>query len=154
MGSRGRSVARLFELPDWSNRDPGPGVLGQRLKIIEVARDDGRADSSSGHGDVSVNHVSGAGLGEQCPNLMRLARPEAHHIAASQEPSQLSLSRRTAGLSDDRGGRDGNDTSLESGSVISPHVAVVAIGSDQNAGVVDRRHANRLRFGASSADTR
>lgn len=154
MGSRGSSVARLFELPDSSNRDPRSGVHGERLKIIKVARDDGRADLSSGNGDVSVNHVSGTGLGEQRPNCMRLARLEAHDVAASQEPLQLSLSRRTAGLSNDWGGRDGNDTSLKSGSVLSPHVAVVAVGSDQNTGVVDCRHAECLRFGASSAETR
>ncbi len=61
--------------------------------MIEVARDDGRPALSSGNGDVSVNHVSGTGLGEQRPNCMRLARLEAHDVAASQEPSQLSLSR-------------------------------------------------------------
>ena len=45
---------------------------------------------------MSVDHVRGTGLGEQRPNCMRLARLKAHDVAASQEPSQLSLSRRTA----------------------------------------------------------
>lgn len=103
---------------------------------------------------MSVNHVGGTGLREERPNCMRLARLEPRYIAASQEPSQLSLSRRTAGLSDDRGGCDGNETSLESSSVISPYVAVVAVGGDQDAGVVDRCHAERLRFVPSSAETR
>lgn len=150
-----RTIAlRSSGLAEGTDCESGSRMRSKRGEVIGVARDDNRTNSGGDDSDVSIHHVRSGGPRKKCSDRVRLAGFEAHDVAATQEPTQLCLPWRTARLRDHRRGGDRDETGFEAGAVIGPHAAIAAVGSDQDTGVVDGRHADRLRFDPSSSATR
>jgi hypothetical protein len=72
-----------------------------------------------------------------------LIRLERDDVTASQESAKLDLARGAYDLCGHRSCGDRNYARLQADSVSSPYVAVVALGSYEEAGVVDDGHAER-----------
>ncbi len=79
---------------------------------------------------------------------------ERDDVAAAEEAPELHLSGRATGLGHDWGGRHWDDAGFEPCAMVGPDVTVVAVGGDQDTGVVDGGQADRLRGVASSRATR
>jgi hypothetical protein len=83
----------------------------------------------------SDDHVRGDVRGscalKELSYFVYLFRCERNELASSQESSELDLSAQAADLGHHRRGGHRNDAELEPGSVIGPHLSVVAICGDQ-----------------------
>lgn len=80
---------------------------------------------------MGVDNIRGPCAAKELSYLVHLFRGERNDLAPSQESSELDLSIRPADLGDHRCGGHGDDTDLEPGAVIGPHLSVVAICGDQ-----------------------
>jgi hypothetical protein len=80
---------------------------------------------------VRVDNIRGSRAPKELSYFVHLFRCECNDLAPSQESSELDLSARAADLGDHRCGGHGNDAELEPGTVIGPHLSVVAICCDQ-----------------------
>jgi hypothetical protein len=85
---------------------------------------------------VSVDDIGGSYTSEQFPDVVGLLWCEAYDVTASQETTQLDLSGRSADLSNHRSRRSGNHSKLETGAMIGPDIAIVALSGNQQPGVL------------------
>ena len=123
--------------------DGGSNVTRQCAEIVGIAgKHDGMVFGGD-KGDVRVDHIGEPDAAEKVADRVALIGAEWLHIAAAEEAVQLRLAGAPTGLRDDGRSRHRNCPLFQTGTMISPDRAVVAIGGDQYAGVVDDGHADR-----------
>ena len=113
---------------------------GEGCEVGEVRRHDRCTQSVSGQGNVSIDNVAAVSRCEKGAHLMRFGGREVGDVAAGQEPAELDLGVRSAGLRDGRGGGGREVACFETSSVVCPHGPGVAIGGHQDACVVYDGH--------------
>ena len=112
-------------------------------EIVGIRREDACSCLSGNDDHMCIHDVGSAGPAQKLSDLMTVLRGEADDITASQEAPKLHLPGRAADLGDDGCGRCRDDAQLKAGSVIGPHLPIVAVGGDQHTGVVENAHAER-----------
>jgi hypothetical protein len=111
--------------------------LEQAADIGVVAGDDVGVQVGRYLGDDGVDLVTGCGPAHKGAGRVSSLFGQGKNLTSAQEPTELDLGGGAAGLGDDRRRNDGYDRGFEPDPMISPDGADVAVGSDQDAGVVD-----------------
>jgi hypothetical protein len=129
-------------------------VVGEVSKIVRVRRQNERVILQRSHGDVRVNGVERICFAKKSTDFVCLALDEREHFASAKKAVKLRLSPRPTHLSNHWSSRERGQAEFETHAVVCPHVAIVAVRSYQDSGVVDHTHAVLFGFGASSAAIR
>ncbi len=153
-----RSHAPLPEpvVSDASNVQPKGQLVGESAQVSRVRGPDRRRARSGAQHDTCVDTIGAAGPPQQSANIVRVRNPERCDTAAAKKPPQLHLARGATHLRHNRSGGCRHDAGLEPGTVISPHLTVATVGSNEQARAVDA-HAVRdpvARPASSSASVK
>ena len=143
MGHRRGGAAGFHPRSDPLNPDRCRQLVGKMAQVFDVGREDCGLTSGGDDGEMGIDDIGSRNLVQESADLMGVIRGETDDVAAPQHAPQLHLSRRAADLGDDRCGRPRHEPKLQTSPMISPDVAVVALGGHKHAGVVDEAHAGR-----------
>jgi hypothetical protein len=125
---------------------PRTGDRDEAFDVNAVTRDDIRPPLHSEADYRGIGDIGCSRFPQQRASSVRSSFVQGNHLAAAQQTAELRLFRRTADLRDNRGGNAGQDAQFESRAMFCPETAVVSLGRNERARVInDRPHRPRNR---------